>query len=103
MLFTALSKFGVSIESDLFEGTLTSTLRCLKCGHRSTRDEAFCDLGVDVDGRCSLEDALKAYTEWETLDGDNMWRCDVCAERVPALKGVRPSRLPPLLMLQLKR
>jgi len=31
VLFTALAKYGVAIERELFEGMLTSTLRCLKC------------------------------------------------------------------------
>jgi hypothetical protein len=30
VLFTALAKYGVAIERELFEGMLTSTLRCLK-------------------------------------------------------------------------
>ena len=81
VLFTALSKFGVPIETTLFEGCLTSTLRCLKCGHRSTRDEAFCDISLDVGAATSVGEALGAFTEWETLDGDNCWRCDVCNDR----------------------
>ena len=85
------------------EGALVSTLRCLKCGRRSTREEAFCDLSLDVSTSASLDDALRQFTAWETLDGDNCWRCDACRERVPALKGVRLARLPALLMVQLKR
>jgi len=60
-------------------------LRCLRCGRRSTREEAYCDLALDVSLAISLEQALREYTAWETLDGDNCWRCDVCNEKVPAL------------------
>ena len=83
VLFNALSKYGVDLESRLFEGTMTSTLRCLKCGHRSTRDEAFCDVSLDVGGSSSVQEALGEFTKWETLDD---WRCDVCEEKVPALR-----------------
>lgn len=67
VLFNALSKFGVMLEPQLFEGSLTSTLRCLRCGHRSSRQEAFCDLSLDVSNSDSLEHALRAFTAWEVL------------------------------------
>eukprot|EP00966_Prymnesium_polylepis_P315445 7288947-Prymnesium_polylepis.1 len=100
VLFTALGKYGVDLEARLLEGTLTSTLRCLTCGHRSTRDEAFCDVSLDVGASASLEHALGEFTKWEVLDD---YRCDVCEAKVPALKGMRLSKLPPVVMLQLKR
>ena len=37
---------------------------------------------LDVGGASSLPDALASFCEWETLDGDNCWQCDVCGERV---------------------
>ena len=90
VLFTAMAKFGVGLESKLFEGNLTSTLRCLRCGRRSTREEAFCDVALDV-GNCStLEEALHEFTAWETLDGDNCWHCDACDAKVCACTQAAP-------------
>ena len=65
VLFTALGKYGVDLEAKLLEGTLTSTLRCLTCGHRSTRDEAFCDVSLDVGSSSSLEEALEGGSSSE--------------------------------------
>ena len=51
----------------------------------------------------TLEAAMAAFLEPETLDGDNAYYCEACAEKQPALKGIRVSRLPPILGVGLKR
>ena len=86
-----------------FTGQLTSTLRCLECGNERSREEAFADVPLGIEGIDSLEAALADYVTAERLDGDDRWHCDVCERRVAALKGVAFSHLPPILMLNLKR
>ena len=58
---------------------------------------------LDIGDAATVDDALRAFTRWERLDGENAWHCAACAARVPALKGVSFAALPPLLFLHLKR
>ena len=103
VLLDALGRAGLPVEARLFGGTLRSTLRCLACGHEKARDEAFADVQLDIGDAATVDDALRAFTRWERLDGENAWHCAACAARVPALKGVSFAALPPLLFLHLKR
>ena len=89
VLFSALAKFGVPIENQLFEGASRSTLRCLSCGFESGRSEAWTDLQLGVEGCDDVLQALKELVQWETLEGDNAWHCERCAARVSAQKGCR--------------
>ena len=102
VLFDCLSRFGCPIETE-FSGVLRSTLRCLRCGHASSRCETFCDVQLDVAQVGDVQVALKHFVTSEALDGENAWRCEACADRVPALKETVFEALPPLLMLTLKR
>jgi hypothetical protein len=77
-------------------------------GHVSARPDTFLDLPLVIrsfDGRkcASVEESLDLFTEDEKMDGDNQYRCDTCGELVDATKGLRITRLPPVLTLQLKR
>ena len=88
----------------LWRGALVDFVECKRCGFRRERQDEFVDLGLDApEGGTAVEDALRAYTAPETLYGDNCWQCAKCDAKVEALKGLRLSRLPPLLTLQLKR
>ena len=42
----------------------------------------------------SLEQALAAFLEPETLEGDNAYYCEACACKQSALKGTRLLALP---------
>jgi len=101
VLFEALAKFGLPSE-ELFQGRLKDTLRCLDCGFESTRSEAFSDVQLDVAGASSVEEALRGFVAWETMEGPDSWCCSACSARRSA-KGSHFTSLPPLLMLQLKR
>ena len=38
------------IEQQFFRGSLTSTLRCLRCGYERARSEPFSDVALGIDG-----------------------------------------------------
>uniref|UniRef100_A0A914WAM8 Ubiquitin carboxyl-terminal hydrolase n=1 Tax=Plectus sambesii TaxID=2011161 RepID=A0A914WAM8_9BILA len=50
-----------------------------------------------------LTDMLTLFSETETLTPDESWYCDQCKEHVEATKRLVLYRLPPLLIIQLKR
>jgi ubiquitin C-terminal hydrolase len=51
----------------------------------------------------SLYDCLRAFTSEEVLSARNMWKCPRCEHHVRAVKKLSVWRLPPLLIIHLKR
>ena len=71
-------------------------------GRPKIREEAFLDVSLDVEAEDgTVEGALQRYLEPEILDGENRWASP--AGRCAARKGVRFARLPPAIVLHLKR
>jgi len=87
----------------LFAGRLHSAVRCCSCGYVSTTDQPFTDVALDIAGP-TLDDALRAFTAGEVLDGDNAYACPAQGgARVRAVKAVSIADPPPVLVFQLKR
>jgi len=95
-----------SVIVDLFQGQLRSQLRCPECGTRSLTFDPFLHLTLplpkDVD-ETRLEDVVELLCREEALDCDNLWECPGCCQRVLARKKLDLWKLPPLLMVHLKR
>ena len=62
----------------------------------------FLTLPVDPKGG-SVEEAIKSFCKTEVMDGDNMWYCSSCACPVRALKKIEVWKVPPMLIVHLKR
>jgi ubiquitin carboxyl-terminal hydrolase 7 len=88
--------------ANLFEGELTSFIECINVNFKSERTERFSDLQLNVKGCSDIYASLDKYVETEELIGDNQYDAEDLG-RQDARKGVRFSRLPPVLQLQLKR
>lgn len=90
-----------SIEK-LFRGTYMDILKCRNVDYERKQEIAYCDLSLNVSGCDTLEDALRKFTEWELLDGDNQYKSDTYGFQ-DANKGIKLNMLPPVLHLHLKR
>jgi len=89
---------------DIFQGQLRSLLTCSQCGHSSRSFDPFWHLSLPVKpGDSSLTDALEAFASEEQLTGTDRWDCEVCGKRVDATKRMEIYKLPPVIMLHLKR
>mmetsp|Transcript_75937 Transcript_75937/g.180552 ORF Transcript_75937/g.180552 Transcript_75937/m.180552 type:complete len:476 (-) Transcript_75937:62-1489(-) len=89
---------------DLLQGQLRSTLTCSQCGHESRCFDPFLYISVPVDRNMStVSEAMERYLEAESLTGDEQWRCDKCKKRVDATKKIDLWKLPPVLVIHLKR
>jgi ubiquitin C-terminal hydrolase len=89
---------------EIFEGSTVSEMRCLRCETLSTREEAFMDLSLEVEADCSVGGLLRRFSGVETMGGrDNKYACDKCGCLQEAQKRLRVKRLPPVLVLHLKR
>ncbi len=51
----------------------------------------------------SIDDALRFFSFKEVLSGRNAWHCARCNADVTASKQLSVCKLPPLLIVQLKR
>ena len=100
-----------SIVVDLFQGQLRSTLTCMECQYARVKFDPFMYLSLpipvaglqsDEDG-CTLNDCLKEFSKEEMLEGDEQWRCPKCQKFVDAKKKFDIWKVPPVLIVQLKR
>lgn len=94
----------------LFRGELCDYVQCKQCLAESSTPSAFEDLnlairsfGVEPTLYASVEEALSAFLEPETLDGDNQYSCEKCGVKRDAFKGIKLRKLPHILTIGLKR
>lgn len=89
---------------DLLQGQLRSSVTCETCGHCSRRFDPFLYLSVPVTRQMThLTDTLAKYQEEEMLTEDEQWMCVKCDKPVNAKKKIQVWKLPPVLVLHLKR
>ncbi|KAJ3717682.1 hypothetical protein C8R42DRAFT_629929 [Lentinula raphanica] len=95
-----------SIIVDFFQGMFRNQLRCMKCEKTSTTYNAFSILSVPVPartGKIPLQNCLKAFFNVEVMEGDDAWDCPRCKSKRRATKTLSLARLPPVLVIHLKR
>lgn len=91
-----------SIVLDLFYGQQKSTITCRVCGKESVTFEPFSNLSLPLPSKekCRLQDCLTLYLAGEVISG---WNCPSCKEARTAIKKFDITRLPPILVIHLKR
>ncbi|KAF5351330.1 hypothetical protein D9758_008023 [Tetrapyrgos nigripes] len=96
-----------SVIVDYFQGQLKNQLKCLTCSKASTTYNAFSILSVPVphgrSGKVPLKQSLDAFFNAEILENDDAWDCPQCKTKRPAAKQLSLARLPPILVIHLKR
>uniref|UniRef100_A0A1B6J488 Ubiquitin carboxyl-terminal hydrolase n=1 Tax=Homalodisca liturata TaxID=320908 RepID=A0A1B6J488_9HEMI len=99
-----------SLILNLFYGQLKSTVTCNHCQKQSVLFEPFSNLSIplptpqdtphDKDRRCTLQECLRLYLKGENISG---WKCPSCNTPREATKKLDITRLPPVLIIHLKR
>jgi ubiquitin carboxyl-terminal hydrolase 8 len=97
-----------SIIIDYFQGQFRNRLQCLTCQKTSTTFNSFRSLQLPVlsgktFGKVTLTQCLDAFVKEEIMDGNDKWACPTCKTLRKATKHLSISRLPPVLVIQLKR
>ncbi|GBG27778.1 Ubiquitin carboxyl-terminal hydrolase, putative [Hondaea fermentalgiana] len=105
-----------SIIVDIMQGQLKSTLTCQTCGFVSVKFDPFMYLSLPVSAAATstektggdaaevdLDALLEAFLEPEELTGDEQWFCSKCKKHVDAVKKFDLWKLPPVLIIHLKR
>jgi ubiquitin C-terminal hydrolase len=97
---------GCSIMTDLFCGQYITNILCNKCKNKSSTFDNFLgviNLPIPSNSDVSLDDCLMEFIKDETLDGTNKYFCDKCKIQTDAIKNMKLFKLPPIIIIQLKR
>ncbi|KAL2239260.1 UNVERIFIED_CONTAM: Ubiquitin carboxyl-terminal hydrolase 13 [Sesamum indicum] len=86
----------------LFEGHHKNYIECINVDYKSSRQESFYDLQLDVKGCHDVYASFDKYVAIEHLDGDNKYHAGQYGLQ-DAKKGVLFIDFPPVLQLHLKR
>ncbi|KAL0459972.1 UNVERIFIED_CONTAM: Ubiquitin carboxyl-terminal hydrolase 13, partial [Sesamum latifolium] len=86
----------------LFEGHQKNYIECINVDYKSSRQESFYDLQLDVKGCHDVYASFDKYVAIEHLDGDNKYHAGQYGLQ-DAKKGVLFIDFPPVLQLHLKR
>ncbi|KAF5373289.1 hypothetical protein D9615_007376 [Tricholomella constricta] len=96
-----------SVIVDFFQGQFQNRLQCLTCETTSTTYNVFSILQVPIpqgeSSRVALKRCLDAFFAVEILEKDDAWDCPKCKVKRKASKTLSLARLPPILLIHLKR
>uniref|UniRef100_A0A8C4Q047 Ubiquitin carboxyl-terminal hydrolase n=1 Tax=Eptatretus burgeri TaxID=7764 RepID=A0A8C4Q047_EPTBU len=106
LAWEAHSKLNASVVVDLFHGQFKSTLQCASCKKKSHTFEAFACLSLPIpsgNNKYTLEDCLRQFSQTELLTGSNRCQCSQCKCNRDHEKTLEIWKLPPILVIHLKR
>lgn len=92
-----------TVINHIFGGYHQSQVLCLSCNSRSNTFDFFMDFILDISNAKSLEDALRKFTQPETLEHENAYKCSKCRKKVMARKKFTVYKAPNVATFQLKR
>ncbi|KAL4715254.1 hypothetical protein ACJJTC_007836 [Scirpophaga incertulas] len=84
-------------------GTYSDQKICKECPHRYCKEEPFSVVSLDIRNMSRLQESLEAYVRGELLEGADAYHCDKCNKKVDTVKRLCLNKLPPVLVIQLKR
>lgn len=91
---------------DIFHGVLYSSISCPECLNVEAVHDPFMFLSLDIPRRFStvkLSDCLNSFSQCETLDAKNKWKCEKCGKMVCATKEMGVDKCAKILIVHLKR
>lgn len=92
-----------SLIYSIFGGRLRSSITCSRCSHKSTTNDPFLDISLDIKNSESILDSLNLFCKHELLSKGNRYRCESCGELSEASKQMLLDQLPPVITFHLKR
>lgn len=91
---------------DIFHGVLYSSISCPECKNVEAVHDPFMFLSLDMPRRFStvkLADCLNSFSQRETLDAANKWKCEKCGKMVCATKEMGVEKCAKVVIIHLKR
>ncbi|KAI0642296.1 cysteine proteinase [Trametes meyenii] len=97
-----------SLVVDFFQGQYRNRMECLTCSKTSTTYNTFMYLTLPIPtnrghSKVSLQQCIDAFVKEEVMDKSDAWHCPHCKTLRKATKRLSLSRLPPVLLIHLKR
>ncbi|TDL26727.1 hypothetical protein BD410DRAFT_895341 [Rickenella mellea] len=97
-----------SIVVDYFQGQFRNRMECMTCKKTSTTYNAFMYLTLPIpatraSSKVTLQQCLDAFVQEEVMEKSDAWNCPNCKTKRKATKRLSLSRLPPVLLIHLKR
>lgn len=89
--------------STIFGGAFAQELICKDCPHRSSREEQYLSVSLEIKNKANIHEALDLFIQGEMLEGDNAYMCERCDKKIDTLKRCCIKKLPNTLILSLKR
>lgn len=87
----------------IFGGTFAQELICKDCPHRSSREEQYLSVNIEIKNKANIIEGLELFIQGEMLEGDNAYYCERCDKKIDTLKRCCIKKLPNVLILTLKR
>jgi ubiquitin carboxyl-terminal hydrolase 36/42 len=101
--FSEASKIENINIDELFDCNLTSVVKCLKCNNISESSANEKVIVLPIENTTSYEEAMNKFLSEEKLTENNLYDCEKCKERVPAIKKLIIKKTPEYLFIALKR
>ncbi|CDO68378.1 hypothetical protein BN946_scf184815.g25 [Trametes cinnabarina] len=97
-----------SLVVDFFQGQYRNRMECLTCHKTSTTYNTFMYLTLPIpptrsNSKVTLQQCIDAFVKEEIMDHSDAWHCPHCKTLRKATKRLSLSRLPPVLLIHLKR
>ncbi|WVQ85882.1 hypothetical protein IAT38_008050 [Cryptococcus sp. DSM 104549] len=95
-----------SLIVDLFQGQYRNRLECLTCHKTSTTYDAFMYMSLPVPAgktKVVVQQLIDEFVKSEVMEKEDAWNCPRCKVPRRASKTLTIARLPPVLLIQLKR
>ncbi|KAI0628038.1 cysteine proteinase [Trametes polyzona] len=97
-----------SLVVDFFQGQYRNRMECLTCHKTSTTYNTFMYLTLPIPptrghSKVTLQQCIDAFVKEEVMDKSDAWHCPHCKTLRKATKRLSLSRLPPVLLIHLKR
>ncbi|KZT07231.1 cysteine proteinase [Laetiporus sulphureus 93-53] len=97
-----------SLVVDFFQGQFRNRMECMHCHKTSTTYNTFMYLSLPIpSGRAlskvTLKQCLDSFVKEEVMEKSEAWNCPHCKTLRRATKNLSLSRLPPVLLIHLKR
>ncbi|CAD8113011.1 unnamed protein product [Paramecium sonneborni] len=105
---TLFNQLDITVIDELFQGQITSFIKCPHCTQISSHQEIFYDLSLPLIGqnfiqkKLTINECLANYFKEEFIDGG--WTCSECNKLSKKIKRrIKITSAPNILILQLKR
>jgi len=99
-----------SVITDIFQGQFYNSVRCQRCDHNHVSFDSFLSITLEFPKETeyltrytSLESCLQDFVKPELIDKKEGYRCERCKVPVSIRKQIVIWRLPPVLIIHLKR